>query len=121
MNDFLDWVKSHLGTSYKYWVGDWIETTSTAGAFYCGVRSEGGSRPDVEDRRVRYGVTLLGRREERGDGQNVLIAAQLLMQASIDGPGPCGAANIRAMGEPVGPSATTENRAWVKLVFEVTT
>lgn len=121
MNDFVDWLKLHLGAGYLYWHGDWIDTAATATAFYCAVRADGGPRPDVDDRRARYSVVLLGRREERGDGQQLMDAAQLLMQASIDGPAPCGAANLRAMGEPVGPSATTENRAWVKLVFEITT
>lgn len=121
MNDFREWVQAIVGPTYTQWVGDWIETKATANNFFCAVRADGGARPEVETRRARYSVILLGRREQRGDGQDLLNTAQLLMQASIDGPYPCGVANIRANGEPVGPSATTENRAWVKLSFEVTT
>lgn len=121
MNDFLEWVSAILGPSYRYSIGDWVETKATASAFYCAIRGDGGSRPDAGDRRARYSVVLLGRREQRGDAEIVLNGAQSLMQASFDGPYPCGVANISATGEPVGPSATTENRAWVKLVFEVTT
>lgn len=121
MNDFVEWLKAVLGTQYKYWIGDWVETQTTSADFYCAVRQEGGARPSVDDRRARYAVVLLGRRESRGDAQQVLDAAQSLMQASISGVFPCSFANLRAMGESIGPSATTENRAWVKLVFEATT
>ena len=120
MNDFRDWLKG-LTPDYTHWVGDWVDSKAGASKFYCAVRADGGSRPVVDDRRRRYSVVLLGRREERGDAEKLLADAEGIMLAAIDGPYPCGIANIRANGEPVGPSATTENRAWVKLSFEVTT
>lgn len=120
MNDFLDWCKAVNGTGYLYWIGDWIDTTANAGAFYCAVRADGGLRPNVDDRRARYSVVLLGRRDERADSKQLLETAQAMMLASIAGITPCGVAQIRALGEPMGPSVTTENRPWVKLAFEVT-
>lgn len=122
MDDFREWVKALLpARPYLQAVGDWVETATTATSFYCAVRAAGGPPPEGEVRRRRFSVVLLGRRNERADSQTLLQDVETLMAASIDGPYPCGVANIRATGEPVGPSFTTENRAWVKLTFEVTT
>ena len=120
LNDFKEWVAAALGqAAYIYAYGMWVETAQTAANSYCVVQSTGGAAPDVEDRRPRYRVILLGRRNERGDSELVLADAELLMQASLGDSAPCGAANVRAIGEPVGPGFTTENRAWAQVDFEV--
>lgn len=120
LSDFKGWVAAALGSAtYTYAYGMWVETAQTAGNSYCVVQSTGGVAPDVEDRRPRYRVILLGRRNERGDSQMVLEDAEALMQASFGDSAPCGAANIRAIGEPIGPGFTTENRAWAQVDFEV--
>lgn len=120
LSDVKEWVSSIVGQSaYTYTYGMWVETTATHANWYCVIQATGGAAPDVEDRRPRYRVILLGRRNERSDGVKVLADAEALMQASLGGITPCGAANIRAMGEPIGPGFTTENRAWAQIDFEV--
>lgn len=120
ISEFENWIKSILGSAtYTYQKGMWVESAATAAILYCCIQGAGGPAPDVEDRRPRYRVILLGRRGERADGTRVLADAEALMQATMGDSAPCGAANVRATGEPVGPGFTTENRAWVQVEFEV--
>ena len=116
---FTDWLKVVLGLGYSYMPGQWVEASADAGTMYCVVQSDGGPAPDVEDRRPRFRVVLVGRRSNRSDGATLLADAELLMLAALDAPPPCGAASIRALGEPAGPGFTTENRAWVQVTFQV--
>lgn len=120
LSDLKEWVAAVIGSAaYTYSYGMWVETAATHGNLYCVIQATGGAAPDVEDRRPRYRVILLGRRNERSDGARVLADAEALMQASMGDTAPCGAANIRAIGEPVGPGFTAENRAWTQIDFEV--
>ncbi len=117
-DEFTDWVKAVL-PAYAYKHGQWEETPSMATASICSIHSLGGPLPDVEDRRPRFRVILLGPRNSRGAAQQVKDDAYALAQAAMDGIAPCGAAAIRA-NEPSGPGYTTENRAWWSLDFQIT-
>ena len=119
LTEFKEWAQTVLGTSYTYAMGMWVETTATANTSYCVIQGAGGPTPDVEDRRPRFRVVLLGRRAQPGDSQAVYAAAQALVEASLGASAPCGAASVRAITEPVGPAFTTENRAWVQVDFQV--
>lgn len=119
LTEFKDWAKAVLGPAYTYAMGMWVETPATADASFCVIQSTGGPAPDVEDRRPRYRVVLLGRRGQPGDSESIYAAAQALMDAALGESVPCGAASVRAITEPAGPAFTTENRAWVQVDFEV--
>ena len=119
LNDFADWVQSVIGTGYQQAIGMWEETASAAATKYCAMQVMPSPAPNAGDRMPQYRVILVGRREQRQDAQGLLEDAEKLMLAVDSGAIPCGAANIRALGEPVGPSTTTENRSWVQIDFQV--
>lgn len=117
-----EWLKSVLGANaFRYSYGEWVEDPASANQMLVNVQAMAGAAPMVDVRKPRYRVIILGRRNNRGDSEQVWNAAQYLMSAAIgDGKSqPCGAANVRAMGEPVGPYFTTENRAWSQVDLEV--
>ena len=113
-----DWIAVILGNSYKYVYGPWEETLASADAWYCAVQAAGGPASDVDVRRPRWRVILLGPRNSRGSSETIMTDAELLLQAALSSGPPCGAAHIRAIGEVVGPGFTTENRAWAQLSFQ---
>lgn len=119
LTEFKNWAAASLGPTFTYALGMWVETSATANTSYCVIQGTGGPAPDVEDRRPRFRVVLLGRRGTPGDSQTVYAAAQALVEAALGESAPCGAASVRAITEPVGPAFTTENRAWVQVDFEV--
>lgn len=121
LTDFKEWAEAVLGSGYVYSFGMWLETAEAATQTFCVIQGAGGPDPVVDDRRPRVRVILLGRRNERGDAKKLSIDAGALMQAATHEARtvPCGAANVRAIGEPVGPGFTTENRAWFQVDFEV--
>jgi hypothetical protein len=120
-DEFAAWVQALLGPSYRYTQGQWEETTAAQADFFCSFHALGGPNPDVEDRRPRYRVLLLGPRGNRAGSQKTKADIHALAQAAIDGHLiPCGAASIQALGEPTGPGYTTENRAWWSLDFQIT-
>lgn len=118
-DEFIDWVSSVIGPTYTMSRGMWIDSPSAAGLFIASVHGTGGLGVDVDDRRPRFRVVLLGRRETRSDVVSVGNSIQLLVQSAIDGTVPCGAATIRAIGEPIGAGYTEENRPWYSVDFEV--
>ncbi|MCO7643268.1 hypothetical protein NJI34_41630 [Pseudomonas sp. S 311-6] len=118
-DEFTDWVKAAL-PAYTYRHGQWEETDYMAATSLCSIHALGGPSPDVDDRRPRFRVILLGPRNNRGAAQQTKNDIYALAQAALDGIAPCGAAAIRAMGEPSGPGYTTENRAWWSLDFQIT-
>lgn len=118
LTDVRDWVVAALPAGYTSMFA-WVESSSDAAKRYCIVQQTGGSGPVVETRYPRFRVILLGRRNERGDAQQILTDIEGLVQVAMGDSAPCGAANIRAITEPVGPGFTTENRAWAQVDFEI--
>lgn len=115
------WLRALLPVDFKMSVGEWVEPQNADEVKYCSLTQEAGPAVEVETRRARFRVILLGRRMQRGDALELAAAANSLIEVAIDGSlVPCGAAIIRAMGEPVGPGSTTEQRAWFSIDFQVT-
>lgn len=115
----VDWLTAVLGTDYQYSRGMWVDHAAIKNLFVCSVQATGGPAVDVEDRRPRFRVLLLGPENGRQHAQQVQADAEALIAATMDGAAPCGAANIRAMTEVIGPGYTAENRAWVQVDFQV--
>lgn len=73
----------------------------------------------VDIRRLRFKVILLGPKGVRKHVVDVGNSIETLAQVALGDSVPCGAASVRAIGEPIGPGYTTENRAWYSLDLEV--
>lgn len=116
--EFREWVGTVV-TGYTFMYGQWVEQSAVDGNWYCVVQAAGGPAPIVDTRYPRFRVVLIGRRNQRQDAQQLIEAANDLVAAGMGDSLPCGAANVRAMSEPIGPGYTSENRAWVQVDFEV--
>ena len=119
-DEFAAWVSAVLGAQYQPSRGQWVDSSALAGVWIASIHALGGPAVDVDDRRQRFRVILLGPRNGRQHSAAVGQHADSLVRATIDGAVPCGAAHIRAITEPAGPGYTTENRAWYSLDFQLT-
>ncbi|MNZ87977.1 hypothetical protein D3C78_1068560 [compost metagenome] len=79
----------------------------------------GGPPAVVDTRRPRFRVILLGPRNGRQHVLTINRNIESLALAAMGDSVPCGAVSVRALGEPVGPGYTTENRAWYSLDLEI--
>lgn len=113
-------VNTPKSNPYQLFIGEWVEANQDANKFYLTIRQDGGMAPFVDVRKANFVIILVGRRNIRSDAQFLNTDANAIMQAVMDGLAPCGAANITAMGEPVGPGFTTEGRAFYQLNLQVT-
>lgn len=118
-DEFKTWVESIIGSGYVYSMGMWTDRSGISTSSICAIQQTGGPNPDVDDRRRRFKVILLGPVNSRQSAGAIKLAADSLADASLALPAPCGAARIGMIGEPVGPGYTTENRAWFSMEFEV--
>jgi len=116
---FVDWLTAVLGETYEVSTGQWVDGPSLADTWIAAVVQNGGPPVSVDDRRQRYRVILLGPRNGRQHVSTINQNIESLVQAAMGDAVPCGAASVRAIGEPVGPGYTTENRAWYSLDLEV--
>lgn len=117
---FVDWLKLTVSADrYSYSRGMWVDSPALETVWIAAVLANGGPGPDVEDRRARFRLLLLGPRNGRQYADDVQADMETLMQAALGDSKPCGAASVRAIGEPSGPGYTAENRAWVSIDFEV--
>lgn len=119
MDEFKEWVESILGATYAYSMGMWTDRTGIDGQYVCAIQQNGGPGPDVDDRRQRFRVIVLGPTNGRQHVEQVRAGIEALATAALGNSVPCGAARVRAIGEPTGPGYTGENRAWFSLDFEV--
>lgn len=117
-DDLAEWVQAALREGYQYSRGMWIDHESLYDSFICAIQSMGGPGPDVDDRRPRYRILLVGPRNGRQHAPQLQQDIETLAQAALGDSVPCGAASLQALGEPVGPGYTTENRAWYSLDLE---
>lgn len=119
LSDFAEWAAGIVGPDYVSCIGPWIDTPALQDKFILSISGSGGAAPVVDVRYPRVRVVLLGPRNGQAHKLRVLTDADALIVAAIERViMPCGAANIRALGEPQGPALTTENRPWVGLSFE---
>lgn len=116
---FVDWLTAVLGETYEVSSGQWVDSPDLGETWIAAVVQNGGPPVDVDDRRQRYRVILLGPRNGRQHGTTINQNIESLVQAVLGDAVPCGAASVRAIGEPVGPGYTTENRAWYSLDLQV--
>lgn len=116
-SELKEWIESLLGTEYQYSMGPWQETNDLD--FVCTIIGMGGAGVDMDIRKPRFKIMLLGPRNGRQYASKVLTDIDNLIQLAIDSNPPCGAATIRAVTEPTGPGYTTENRAWVSVDFQI--
>lgn len=115
-----DWVQEAIGQGYRLVDGGFIDGQSFALDHMCVIKGRGGMAPDVDDRRPRYMIVLLGPRNDRPAVAQVRAAAEALMEACLGDTVPCGAASVKALGEPIGPSYTVEDRAWMTVELQLT-
>lgn len=115
-----DWVQAHIGQGYRMVDGGFIDGTAFEKDYMCVIKGKGGAAPDVDDRRPRYQLILLGPRNNRPAVAQVRAATEALMEACLGDTVPCGAASVKALGEPVGPSYTVEDRAWMTVELQLT-
>lgn len=117
-----EWLVPIIGPGFEIRYAPWIETGEDAETTYCVIGSAGGPGPAVQVRRKNYNVFFIGTRNNPGQSEQLLQTAEIVMDAlnSEDGPVPCGAAIAAAIGEPVGPGLTEDNRAWVQINMQVT-
>lgn len=123
-NQLFDWLVEIFGANsvaqFKIVDGGLPAGNKMAKDFLCVVQGRGGSPIDVDDRRPNYRVLLMGPERSRSDVASVRTAAEAIVQAILDETAPCGMAGIKAMGEPVGPAYTAEDRAWMSLELQLT-
>ena len=119
LNEFKEWVEATLGTAYIYSAGMWTDRPGIDASKICAIQGGGGPSPDVDDRRPRFKVILLGPVNSRQHATAIGSDMSALALAALGDSTPCGAASVRAIGEPTGPGYTSENRAWFSLDFEV--
>lgn len=121
IKEIQEWLTAQL-PDYKPFIGEWSDDPTLDKKFIYAVQGTGGAGPRVGDRYPTYRVLLLGPKNGRKHQLQILADANDLIKTTLDQGGimPCGAANIRATGEPAGPGLTTENRVWVSIHFEIT-
>ncbi|QPZ57968.1 hypothetical protein [Pseudomonas aeruginosa] len=93
----------------------WVDHPSLDSAFIAAIQQTGGPPTQVDIRRLRFKVILLGPKGIRKHVVDVGNSIETLAQVALGDSVPCGAASVRAIGEPIGPGYTTENRpgtAW---------
>lgn len=120
-NEIKLWVENILGQDYEYSKGPWVEKKSSGQytGLVCAIFAMGGAGVDMDIRKPRFKVMLVGERQKREDVNRLLTDIDNLIQLAMDSNPPCGAATIRAVTEPTGPGYTTENRAWVSVDFQI--
>lgn len=115
--DVAAWVITHA-SGYTLAYGQWVEAAMDDSKMYCVVQASSGPAAQIDVRRPRFRVVLLGRRNQRGDSQKVMTDAEMIVSAALGPTLPCNAARIGA-AEPSGPGFTTENRAWVSVDLDL--
>lgn len=111
------WIQDILGACYEVSRGPWEDHESLE--FVAAVLGTGGPSIDVDDRRPRYRITLIGPRNKRSDASKIQEDMELVVQAILDGSKPCGSAHAKVISEPVGPGYTKDNRAWCSVDIQL--
>ena len=118
--ELAEWLAVVLGAQWELVDGGLPDSSAFDGGHYCVIRGMGGAAPDVDDRRPRYRVLLLGPKNNRAAKADTRTAVKALMDACLGDTTPCGAASVKALGEPIGPSYTVDDRAWMSVDLQLT-
>lgn len=116
----FEWMGAILGGKWTIADGAIPANGKFDKSFVCVVQGRGGPSPDVDDRRPHYRLILMGPEKRRDEKASVRDACEAIMQSILDESAPCGVAGIKALGEPVGPAYTAEDRAWMSLELQMT-
>lgn len=116
----MEWMSPAIGSRWQMADGGFPDGPKFNDHFMCVVRGTGGPAPDVDDRRPTFRVILLGPTKSRKDKTLVRDACEAIMQLTLGESTPCGIAGVKALGEPVGPAYTAEDRAWMSLELQMT-
>lgn len=123
-NDFITWFTATPGADlYTRARGMWVDNDSNAQKRFAVFTFQGGAKPDVDLISPVIDVLILGKRGERGvagalpeieEFVYALVARSMTSVCSgrITG--------IAAIGLPVGPNFTAEDRPWYRLSFRLT-
>lgn len=115
LNNIKEWVNNTI-SGYTYRYGEWRDGENITGPI-CVVTHDGGGAKSVNVRRPRVKLTLLGEPNNRGRSQQLIAdALKLVLESEITAP--CGFTHVE-VSEPVGPSFTTEGRAWVVVTLSL--
>jgi len=116
LDELKAWIEAILGSAWVYSMGMWTDRPGIEESPICSIQGDGGPQPDVDDRRPRFRVILLG--AVKGSVGPPKDGADALTAAALSVPPPCGAAHIR-ISEPTGPGTTTDDRRWYALDIEI--
>lgn len=118
--DLEEWLRIFLTTPvYKYQYGEFSESPTEGDQYFCVLRANSGPAPVADDRTKRFTVIIIGRRQNRTDGAQMLADAEKIMRAAMGEIMPCGAAGVRALSEPVGPGYSNENRPFMQIEIQI--
>jgi len=123
LDKFYEWLSLAGGAAgYVPSRGDWVERSSNAGQRLVAMRSMGGRAPGVIQRYLTVQVWVVGKRDERnvqGALQELEAFADSLVILADETPWTDTLAQIRPMGDIMGPVFTAENRPVYSVSFEL--
>lgn len=118
---FAEWFQSLPGASdYMLARGQFVDSTGAAGQRVAIIQQQGGRRPTDLVQYPQIRLTLMGRRDQRGDTLSVEAFAESVVQAALETGGleQC-IIHLTPLGSIMGPYYTAENRVVYGLNFEL--
>lgn len=118
---FAAWFQSLPGSGdYMLARGQFVDSTGVAGQRVAIIQQQGGRRPVDRVQFPQIRLTLMGRRDQRGDVLPVESFAESVVQAAIETGGleQC-IIHLTPLGSIMGPYYTAENRVVYGLNFEL--
>lgn len=121
INTFAQWFQTIPGASaYMLARGQFVDSTADAGQFVAIIQQQGGGRPVGAIQFPQMRLTLMGRRDQRGDVLAVEQFANLVLKTALETGGldQC-IIHLTPLGSIMGPYYTAENRPVFGLNFEM--
>lgn len=121
ISTFSQWLQTIPGASaYTLARGQFVEHTTDDGKFVAIIQQQGGGRPVDVIQFPQIRLTLMGRRDQRGDVLAVEQFANLVVQTALETGGldQC-IIHLTPLGSIMGPYYTAENRPVFGLNFEL--
>lgn len=121
INTFAQWFQAIPGASaYTLARGQFVDSTDAAGQFVAIIQQQAGGRPVDVIQFPQIRLTLMGRRDQRGDVLAVEQFANTVLQTALETGGldQC-IIHLTPLGSIMGPYYTPENRPVFGLNFEL--
>ena len=118
---FAQWFQSLPGAiDYMLARGQFVDSTGAAGQRVAIIQQQGGRRPVDLVQYPQIRLTMMGRRDQRGDTLSVEAFAESVVQAALETGGleQC-IIHLTPLGSIMGPYYTAENRVVYGLNFEL--